>query len=234
MATKRRMILSENRDTAPRIKEIEKKVLTNFNGVATVCVLGSSRHTHTERADADDRERTPLPVGAGQVHRQGGGKRRNPAQHGSIHAGEAGATLTTPENRATKPLWINCETARITLNFWISREKRDYPECWAENMAVAIGALESIGQWWDENIDTDVFTHSKDPPLHVEQTFNAAWGKIRQSAALYSTSTEQYHNETAIYTAAMRAVVSDAAEDAEKAGDGRKASSLWRLRRMLL
>lgn len=154
-----------------------------------------------------------------------------------IHDGEAGATLTTPENRATKPLWLNTETARITLNFWISREKRDDPEMWDENMAVAIGAIDYIGKWWDENIDTDVFhAETAEVRQRVEQTFNAAREKIRQSAALYSTSTEQMfaNGKTAIYAAAMRAVVSDAAEDAQKAGDGRKAAALWRLRRMLL
>jgi hypothetical protein len=154
-----------------------------------------------------------------------------------VRDGMAGATLTTPENRATKPLWLNGQTARITLNFWIFREKRDAPLVWAENMAVAIGAIDSIGQWWDENIDTDVFhAETAEVRQRVEQTFNAAWGKIRQSAAIYSTSTEQMFasSKTAIYAAAMRVVVSDAAEDAQKAGDGRKAAALWRLRRMLL
>ena len=156
---------------------------------------------------------------------------------GEAGATEAGATLTTPENRATKPLWLNTELARITLNFWISREKRDDPEMWAENMAVAIGAIDYIGKWWDENIDPDAL-HAETAEAHraERQTFNAAWGKIRRSAALYSASTEQAfaNGKTAIYAAAMRAVVSDAAEDAQKAGDGRKAAVLWRLRRMLL
>ena len=154
-----------------------------------------------------------------------------------VRDGMAGATLTTPENRATKPLWLNTELARITLNFWISREKQG-ETMWDENMAVAIGAIESIGKWWDENIDTDVFHTDTGREAHraERQVLNAAREKIRQSAALYSTSTEQMfaNGKTAIYAAAMRAVVSDAAEDAQKAGDGRKAAALWRLRRILL
>jgi len=150
-----------------------------------------------------------------------------------VRDGEAGATLTTPENRATKLLWINCETARITLNCWIGFEKRETPEIWPlyAELAKAIGAPEYLGKWWDENIDTDVF-HAEPAEVvqRVEQVAQKAHEKIRKAAAIFESTGETNEDVAAIYAAAMRAIVRDAAEDAH----GSKATAaLWRLRRKL-
>lgn len=149
-----------------------------------------------------------------------------------VRDGEAGATLTTPENRATKPLWINRETARITLNCWISLEKRETPEIWPiyVKLATTIGAVAYLGKWWDENIDTDVF-HAESEDLFHPFIYAAAMAheKIRKAAAIFESTDEPDEDVAAIYAAAMRAIVRDAAEDAH----GSKATALWLLRRKL-